>query len=76
MRGFGILDHNILPALIAFHFDLVAHNWRESVFGLTSNVSENLQSNLIELGFFTGTYSPGYIVMLSVNLSGVYTLEQ
>ena len=37
---FGILGHNILPALITLRFDLLSQNLRTEVLGLTSNVSK------------------------------------
>ena len=55
---FGILYHNILPALIALYFYLESHNLRISVFGLKYNVSENWWSDFLALSFFTGTDGP------------------
>ena len=74
MCSFGILDHNILPSLTALHFDLAEHNRRKVVFGLMSNVSVNLRSDLLKLVYFTGTYFPGGILILSrTHTSGPYT---
>ena len=61
-----MLDHNIIPALIYLRFDLVAHNQKKLVFGLTSNVSEHLRRNFLALNIFTGTYGLDDIGPLSV----------
>ena len=68
---FGILDHNILPALIALRFYLEAPTQWIEVFFLTSKTSVNRQSDLIALHFFTMMVGPGDIELLSVNLSGL-----
>ena len=61
--------------MVAFLSDLSAHNRQISVFGLSSNVYENLQSNLLTLGYFTGTYSPDGIGLFSLDPSGADTME-
>ena len=66
---FDIVQHKILPDMIALRSDLEAHNQRKLVFGLTSNFSVNWQRYFITLGFFTGTDVPEDILLLSVNLS-------
>ena len=48
----------LMTALVAFQSDLAAHNLRTEVFGLISNVSENLRSGFLALGFFTGIDGP------------------
>ena len=71
---FGILYHNILPALIALRFDLAALNRQEAVFGLTTNFSENWWSDFLVLGCLTGTDGPDDILLLSVIPSGLDTM--
>ena len=73
-RIFGILDHNILPALIALRFDFAAHNPWTEFFGLKSNVSEILWSDLLVLCCFTGTDGPDDIGMFSVDTSRMDTM--
>ena len=68
------MDQNILPALKALRFYLVAHKLRIAVFGLTSNVSENRQIDFFTLNIFTVTYGSEYIGLLSVDTSGVDTM--
>ena len=74
-RNFGIPEHNILHALIVLIIDLLAHNRRATVFGFTSNVSENWRSDLLTLGCFTGTYGLDDIGLLPLNHSGVDTMK-
>ena len=71
---FSILDHKILPAMIAFRFYLSVQNLRTAVFGFTSNVYENWRSDFLALGCLTGTEKPDYIGLLSVNISVVDTM--
>ena len=67
--------HNILPDLIFLRFYLAAHNRRTEIFGLMSNVSENLRSDFLAYFSFTGAYGQDDIVLLSVNPSGVYIVS-
>ena len=71
---FGLLNHNILPAMIAVHFDSVAHNIRTEVLILMSNASEKWWSDFIALGFLKITDWLGDIVLLSVNPSLLETI--
>ena len=72
---FGILGHNTLPYLIDLRFDLSAPTWRVAVFFLTSKNLVNRQRYFLALGFLTVTESLGDIGMLSVNTSGVDTID-
>ena len=60
--------------MIFLRFGLAAHNLWKEVFGLMSNVSEHLWSDLLALLCFTGTDGPDEIGLLSVNPSGVDTI--
>ena len=74
LRHFGILDHSILPALIALRFGLASHNRRKAVFGLTPNVYLNWRRNFLAIGCFTETFLTDYISLLLVNISVVDTM--
>ena len=52
MRRFCILEHIILPTLIALYFDLAAQNLWTAVLGLTSNVYKSQPSDFLALVFF------------------------
>ena len=68
------IDHNILPAIIDFQFDLLSHTWRTVVLFLTSKTSVNRRSDFLTMVFMTVTEAPGDIGLLSVNLSVVETI--
>ena len=71
---FGILHHNIFPALIHFCFDTAEPTQRLAVLFLTSNTSWNKQSGFIALEFLTVTEGLGDIVLLPVHISIVETI--
>ena len=52
---FGILDRNILPAMIALRFDLEGPARQMVVFFLTSKTSVNRWSGFLVLGFLEVT---------------------
>ena len=74
MRSFGILDHNILPDLIALRSSLASQNLQTSVLGLTYNVYENWLIDYLAIVFLIVTDWLGDIGMLSVNTSVLETI--
>ena len=71
---FGFLVHRLLPTLRALRLDFAATIRRFSVFGLTSNMLVKRYSAFLALGFLTGVYFVGILVLLSVNPYGVDTI--
>ena len=63
-EDFGLLAHNILPALIAFRFGLEESTRRTAVLFLKSKTSVNRWSGFLALGFQTFTEGLGNISVL------------
>ena len=62
-----MFEHNTLHFFIDLHFDLAAPNLPTAVLFFTSNVSLNLRSYFLALGFLVDTYELGVIRLLSVH---------
>ena len=68
-----MFEHNTLHFFIDLHFDLAAPNLPTAVLFFTSNVSLNLRSYFLALGFLVDKCGLGLIGLLLLNPSGAET---
>ena len=68
---FVFLVHRLLPNLMALRLDFVATIRRFYVFGITSDMLVNKQSDFLAIGLLTGVDVIGTLGLLSVTTSGV-----
>ena len=67
-------SHDVVPALIALHFDLAARTRQITAFFFTHNILMKIHSIFLVLGFLTGIGVMGDLGLLLVNPPGVETI--
>ena len=74
LRHLEMVDHDKMPAMTAFYFDLAASNLLTEVFCLNYNTFENGRSYFLELGIFPARDKRVNIGIFPVNYSDVETI--
>ena len=72
---FCFFVQRLLPTFVDLSLDFAATKRRLAVLGLTSNLFVNIHSDFLALGFLTGVDFISTLGLLSVNPSGVDSIE-